>query len=93
MLTKICSSRNSLSCNLIVAQAIKEALDLKLKPDESAEFIYDKIWTEEQIKIRNFAVFGGEFFMTQNVEGALFISHRPTYQQIHSNIAPPNRQA
>ncbi|KAL7557138.1 hypothetical protein ACA910_002420 [Epithemia clementina (nom. ined.)] len=38
-------------------------------PDRAAAAAYHSLWTPENIRQRNFAVFGGEFLMKQNVEG------------------------
>jgi len=38
-------------------------------PERAAASAYDAIWSPENIRQRNFAVFGGEFLMKQNVEG------------------------
>ena len=38
-------------------------------PDKAAAAGYHSIWTPENIRQRNFAVFGGDFLMKQNVEG------------------------
>jgi len=38
-------------------------------PDIAAAKAYDALWSPDNIRQRNFAVFGGEFLMKQNVEG------------------------
>lgn len=53
-----------------VARAIREELGKEgWNPDRAAARAYDAIWSPENIAQRNFAVFGGEFLMKQNVEG------------------------
>mmetsp|Transcript_20813 Transcript_20813/g.23325 ORF Transcript_20813/g.23325 Transcript_20813/m.23325 type:complete len:193 (+) Transcript_20813:3-581(+) len=53
-----------------MASAIQSELskpDLNL--DRTAAAAYHALWSPENIRQRNFAVFGGEFLMKQNVEG------------------------
>ena len=62
-----------------VAKAIREELLIGEKgrsssgggwnPDRAAARAYDAIWSPSNIAQRNFAVFGGEFLMKQNVVG------------------------
>ncbi|CAB9526327.1 Capsanthin/capsorubin synthase, chromoplastic [Seminavis robusta] len=61
----------ALSSNLDVAEQIVAELNNKnnesLDPDAAAARILGRIWTPEAIRQRSFAVFGGEFFMSLNV--------------------------
>jgi len=41
----------------------------QFNPDKAAAQAYDSIWSVDNIRQRNFAVFGGEFLMEQNVKG------------------------
>ena len=62
----------TLSANLDVSRAIAEELDKpesSFSPDLSSAVINDKLWTAEAIRQRNFAVFGGDFLMNQDVSG------------------------
>jgi len=53
-----------------MATVIVEELSLaKPNLDRAAASAYNAIWTPENIRQRNFAVFGGEYLMAQNVEG------------------------
>lgn len=53
-----------------VAEAIrKELSNENFNPDRAAASAYNAIWSPTNIAQRNFAVFGGEFLMKQNVEG------------------------
>ena len=53
-----------------VAKVIREELsNSSFNPDRAAARAYDAIWSPTNIAQRNFAVFGGEFLMKQNVEG------------------------
>jgi len=55
-----------------VCTAIQHGLNEKagaLPPDQIAAAAYQAMWTPEDIAQRNFAVFGGEFLMEQNVKG------------------------
>ena len=53
-----------------VAKTIKAGLTSNNKNlDKIAATAYDAIWSPENIQQRNFAVFGGEFLMKQNVQG------------------------
>ena len=54
-----------------VAKAIREELrtGASWNPDRAAARAYDAIWSPSNIAQRNFAVFGGEFLMKQNVVG------------------------
>ncbi|KAL9191321.1 hypothetical protein ACHAXT_001027 [Thalassiosira profunda] len=53
-----------------VAKAIRgELKSSDWNPDRAAARAYDAIWSPTNIAQRNFAVFGGEFLMKQNVEG------------------------
>ncbi|KAK1746531.1 lycopene beta cyclase [Skeletonema marinoi] len=54
-----------------VAEAIRKELanDKNFNPDRAAASAYNAIWSPTNIAQRNFAVFGGEFLMKQNVEG------------------------
>lgn len=57
----------ALASNLDVAEQIVQELqrgDQDYDPDAAAARILGRIWTKEAIRQRNFAVFGGEFFMT-----------------------------
>ncbi|KAL7539870.1 hypothetical protein ACHAWF_006524 [Thalassiosira exigua] len=54
------------------AKVLREELSLPDKewnPDRAAARAYDAIWSPSNVAQRNFAVFGGEFLMKQNVEG------------------------
>mmetsp|Transcript_9330 Transcript_9330/g.18819 ORF Transcript_9330/g.18819 Transcript_9330/m.18819 type:complete len:616 (+) Transcript_9330:58-1905(+) len=52
------------------AEAIrKELANDNFNPDRAAASAYNAIWSPTNIAQRNFAVFGGEFLMKQNVEG------------------------
>lgn len=52
-----------------VAETIRyEILEAKSVPDKVAAAAYHAIWSPERIRQRNFAVFGGEFLMKQNVK-------------------------
>lgn len=53
-----------------VAKVIREELEEKnWNPDRAAARAYNAIWSPTTIAQRNFAVFGGEFLMKQNVVG------------------------
>ena len=58
-----------------VARVIREELSKNgsgnagWNPDRAAARAYDAIWSPTNVAQRNFAVFGGEFLMKQNVEG------------------------
>jgi len=54
-----------------VAKAIREELKAgkDWNPDRASARAYDAIWSPSNIAQRNFAVFGGEYLMKQNVEG------------------------
>jgi len=56
-----------------VCTAIHRGLDASssgpLPPDQIAAGAYQAMWTPEDIAQRNFAVFGGEFLMEQDVKG------------------------
>jgi lycopene beta-cyclase len=54
-----------------MAEAIAKELSSSKKPDLDmvAAAAYHSIWSPENIRQRNFAVFGGEFLMKQNVVG------------------------
>ncbi|KAL7529477.1 hypothetical protein ACHAXR_002987, partial [Thalassiosira sp. AJA248-18] len=55
-----------------VAKVIREELNKSgsdYNPDRAAARAYNAIWSPSNIAQRNFAVFGGEFLMKQNVEG------------------------
>lgn len=53
-----------------VAKAIRDELQgSSWNPDRAAARAYDAIWSPSNISQRNFAVFGGEFLMKQNVVG------------------------
>ena len=53
-----------------VAKAIsKELSGSSYNLDRAAASAYDAMWSPSNIRQRNFAVFGGEFLMKQNVEG------------------------
>lgn len=53
-----------------VARAIRKDLsESSWNPDRAAGRSYHAIWSPTNIAQRNFAVFGGEFLMKQNVEG------------------------
>jgi lycopene beta-cyclase len=53
-----------------VAQVLrKELIRSNANLDEVAALTYHAIWSPENIRQRNFAVFGGEFLMKQNVQG------------------------
>ena len=53
-----------------VAKVIHEELNnASWNPDRAAARAYDAIWSPTNIAQRNFAVFGGEFLMKQNVVG------------------------
>jgi len=41
----------------------------KFNPDRAAATAYDALWSPSNIRQRNFAIFGGEFLMKQNVIG------------------------
>jgi lycopene beta-cyclase len=62
--------RNMMSA-VTVATAIRSGLLQGNPPDldQLAAKAYHTIWTPSNIRQRNFAVFGGEFLMKQNVEG------------------------
>ena len=49
-------------------RTIEEGLANNYVPDKIAASVYHSIWSVENIKQRNFAVFGGEFLMEQNVQ-------------------------
>lgn len=52
------------------ARAIREELSsAEWNPDRAAARAYDAVWSPSNIAQRNFAVFGGEFLMKQDVEG------------------------
>ena len=53
-----------------LAQVIREELvKEEFNPEKTAAQAYDAIWSPSNIRQRNFAVFGGEFLMSQNVKG------------------------
>ena len=53
-----------------VAKVLQEELNnASWNPDRAAARAYDAIWSPANIAQRNFAVFGGEFLMKQNVVG------------------------
>ena len=53
-----------------VAKVVREELKKSdYNPDRAAAQAYNAIWSPSNIAQRNFAVFGGEFLMKQNVEG------------------------
>jgi lycopene beta-cyclase len=54
-----------------VAKAIRQELrtGASWNPDRAAARAYDAIWSPSNIAQRNFALFGGEFLMKQNVVG------------------------
>lgn len=54
-----------------LSKVIKSELISKglFNPDRAAANSYDAIWSPSNIRQRNFAVFGGEFLMKQNVQG------------------------
>eukprot|EP00913_Durusdinium_trenchii_P013617 g12787.t1 len=56
-------------CTMDVADAIAEEMGKNSKPDAVAAAAYQAIWSEENQKQRDFAVFGGEFLMELDVAG------------------------
>lgn len=53
----------------LAATVVKELAQDKPNLDRAAASGYHSLWTPENIRQRNFAVFGGEFFMKQDVVG------------------------
>jgi lycopene beta-cyclase len=62
-------------CRMLAsAPAVATAIENELarpdfNPDRAAASAYHAVWFPENVRQRNFAVFGGEFLMKQNVEG------------------------
>jgi lycopene beta-cyclase len=62
-------------CRMLAsAPAVAAAIETELarpdfNPERAAASAYHAVWFPENIRQRNFAVFGGEFLMKQNVEG------------------------
>lgn len=68
------STGYNLCRNLMGATFITDAIKKELKssnfdPNRAAAEAYHSIWSPSNIRQRNFAVFGGEFLMKQNVKG------------------------
>lgn len=55
----------TLACASDVAEVLKEELGVNFDPDRAAARAYHAIWSPQNIRQRNFAVFGGEFLMNQ----------------------------
>ena len=62
-------------CRMLAsAPAVASAIERELgrpdfNPDRASASAYNAVWFPENVRQRNFAVFGGEFLMKQNVEG------------------------
>ncbi|KAL7508077.1 hypothetical protein ACHAXN_005160 [Cyclotella atomus] len=60
----------TMMCAGDVAKVLRDELNnANWNPDKAAARAYDAIWSPTNIAQRNFAVFGGEFLMKQNVVG------------------------
>ena len=66
--------RNMMGATDMTKAIMKELEEMKeagtpFNPDKAAAQAYDAIWSPDNIRQRNFAVFGGEFLMKQKVRG------------------------
>merc|ERR1711862_702933 len=55
--------------NITQFQESKQQDNKPINPDKLAAQAYNAIWSIQNIKQRNFALFGGEFLLKQNVIG------------------------